>query len=957
MKKSLILVILLSSASLYSQIINGLKDRVNQSIQNAGTNVVNTAKWKAREKAKEQIDKKLEKARNEFDASNFNYAICFSDNSALFETEEKGARATNYLAELREKKEGGESEADKKYDRAYLLTGQGEIWMASNKAGLARAAFLAADSLYKNLDSTSTKQYSQLMCDLGLLYQSTKRLTEAEKYIDRSIKIRREKMNGTPQLAVILNNKGVLLKDLGRYNEAEAYFDEALKLSKDSSGEKNLGFALTLNNKAMLYQSTGRNEQALVLMTRAIDVTKELLKETSSNYIKLTINLANLYREMKQFVEAEKLYLQAIKIKERRLGIWHPDYAHLKRGLGDLYMEMGKMEDVEKNLNNAYEIYDTKLGAEHPATLAVKNDLGNYYRVTGQNDKAVVYLTEVEAASLIIFGEDHPTYLKVLEDLTIAQWAGGDLSRAVESYPIIINKTSAYIDNYFTALSEAEKTKFWDKTTPRFNRFNSFVIEACKSNPELLELMFNNQLNTKALLLNSSSKVRSLILSSGDEDLITEYNQWLSVKENLARCYGMSKTEISAEKINIDSLEQSADKLEKSLSGRSQLFNEQEQSDKPGWNIVQRALKADEAIVEILRIENFSNGFTGNAVYCALVLFNTGTPQLIVLDKGKEMESAGISEYRKNILEMKVDNRSYSVYWEPIEKVIASRKKIYVSPDGIYNQISLNTLKDATGKYLLDKHVIVLTGNSKDILKFQNVSNTAGVKTALLFGYPDYGSNDIIAPLPGTKTEIGNVNKILSAANFRTETFMRDAATEEKVKASRSTVLHIATHGFFLSDLNSIRGEKVLGVETSTARKNPLLRSGLMLANCENVFDETGEKGNTNNGILTAYEVMNLSLEGTDLVVLSACQTGLGDIKSGEGVYGLQRSFLVAGAKSVIMSLWEVSDAATMELMTEFYKSYSISGNKQEAFLSAQKKIRLKYKEPYYWGAFVLVGS
>jgi CHAT domain-containing protein len=186
---------------------------------------------------------------------------------------------------------------------------------------------------------------------------------------------------------------------------------------------------------------------------------------------------------------------------------------------------------------------------------------------------------------------------------------------------------------------------------------------------------------------------------------------------------------------------------------------------------------------------------------------------------------------------------------------------------------------------------------------------------------------------------------------------MKDDATEEKVKSLHAEVLHIATHGFFLADLSDVEGDKILGMETSTAKKNPLLRSGLLLANCEKVFDETGEKGNTNNGILTAYEVMNLSLEGTDLVVMSACQTGLGDIKSGEGVYGLQRSFLVAGAKSVIMSLWEVSDDATMELMTEFYKNYSTTGNKQDAFLAAEKKIKLKYKEPFDWGAFVLSGN
>lgn len=940
-----------------AQLIGGLKDKLQSGLQNTSQNMAAALKWKAREKARESMDKKLEKSRNEFDASNFNYAISFSDNSALFETKEKGGRATSFFQEWREKKDGGESETDKKYDRAYMLTGQGEVWMASSKAGLARAAFLAADSLYKQIDSTSCKQYSQLMCDLGLLYQSTKRLAQAEKYIDRSLGIRNEKMKGSGQLVVSLNNKAVLLKDLGRYNESEVFIDQALKLSRDSFGEKNLGYALALNNKAMLYQAIGKNEQAAGLLQQSLAISKELLKETSSNYIKLTINLALLYKEMKKYAEAEQIYLNAIKIKERKLGIFHPDYAHLKRGLAELYLEMGKLDEVEKNLNAAYEIYSVKLGAEHPATLAVKSDLGNFHRITGKKDKALQLLTEVERSAKTVYGENHPAYIRILEDLAVAQWSNGSLAEAGVNYDTVIRRTNNYIREYFSALSETEKTRFWDKTTPRFNRFNSYVVAAYEKNPALLETMFNNQLNTKALLLNSSSRVRNLILSSGDQELIRNYNEWIAVKENLGRCYGMSKAELNEEKINVDSLEQAADKLEKNLSAQSTLFSEQNNAPGVTINDVRAVLKPDEAAVEIIRINHFADKFTGDVTYAALILQNAGAPEIVVMKNGKEMEGEAISHYRQNIMDMKPDAESYGIFWEAIEKKVAGKKKLYVSLDGIYNQVSLYTLKDAAGKFLIDKHTIVLAGNSKDIIKMAKAPKQQLKKTASLVGNPNYGSNDIIAPLPGTKTEVENVNKTLKASKYTTEVFMQGEATEEKVKSLRGEVLHIATHGFFLSDLNEVESDKVLGVETATARKNPLLRSGLMLANCEKVFDETGEKGNTNNGILTAYEVMNLSLENTDLVVLSACQTGLGDIKSGEGVYGLQRSFLVAGARSVIMSLWEVSDDATMELMTEFYKTYSASGSKQDAFLAAEKKIKTKYKEPFYWGAFVLIGN
>jgi CHAT domain-containing protein len=179
---------------------------------------------------------------------------------------------------------------------------------------------------------------------------------------------------------------------------------------------------------------------------------------------------------------------------------------------------------------------------------------------------------------------------------------------------------------------------------------------------------------------------------------------------------------------------------------------------------------------------------------------------------------------------------------------------------------------------------------------------------------------------------------------------MQADASEKNLKEAKSPrVLHIATHGFFLPETENTE-EKVFGIEAGKLKENPMLRSGLMLAGAEKVIEGSGE-----DGILTAYEAMNLSLENTEIVVMSACETGLGDVKNGEGVYGLQRAFKVAGANAIIMSLWKVNDDATQELMTLFYKYYAVSGNKQDAFKKAQLELKTKFKDPYYWGAFVLV--
>jgi CHAT domain-containing protein len=191
---------------------------------------------------------------------------------------------------------------------------------------------------------------------------------------------------------------------------------------------------------------------------------------------------------------------------------------------------------------------------------------------------------------------------------------------------------------------------------------------------------------------------------------------------------------------------------------------------------------------------------------------------------------------------------------------------------------------------------------------------------------------------------------LLTSANWTVSTYTKIQATEENFKTLDSPgVLHVATHGFFLSDVD-VRDELATD-ETSAITNNPLFRSGLLLAGAS--ADRTGK---TEDGILTAYEAMNLSLDQTDLVALSACETGLGEVRNGEGVYGLQRAFSVAGAKAVLMSLWQVDDAATQELMTNFYSHWLKGGDKYTAFRQAQLELKAKYPQPYYWGAFVLSG-
>ncbi|TAE90841.1 MAG: CHAT domain-containing protein, partial [Bacteroidetes bacterium] len=303
-------------------------------------------------------------------------------------------------------------------------------------------------------------------------------------------------------------------------------------------------------------------------------------------------------------------------------------------------------------------------------------------------------------------------------------------------------------------------------------------------------------------------------------------------------------------------------------------------------------------------------------------------------------------------------------FWQPIAQKLKGIKKVYLSPDGVYNQISLNTLQNPeTKKYVLEEVELHVVSNTKDILAFGKNSNQ-NLKAELM-GYPIYDTENLqpknptmetdttrsfanfqqVPLLLGTKQEVENISKILFAKKYNIEALLAEKATEENIKNIKNPkILHLSTHGFFIS-----KHEK-------NSRISPMLRSGLLLTGVSD-YSRAETKPDTEDGILTALEAANLELDSTDLVVLSACETGLGDVKIGEGVYGLQRAFRVAGAKSIIMSLWKVDDAITQKLMTSFYTKYAKHGHARKAFKDAQLDIKMQHPEPYFWGAFVMSGQ
>lgn len=811
-----------------------------------------------------------------------------------------------------------------------------------------------------NSDTLTVNDYyavGKSLTNISMLYQTKGIYTISKKINESLLEFTAKKIGkGSILMASVYNNQSLIALSNGNYNTAEELMNKSILILIERKKELRLDLAVLFNNQAMLYQQTGQYEKAISKIDEALDIAEDRLNNKAADYSKLKLNKALILKSQKNFAQAEELLLELKKTKENRFGKGHQDYADIQSILASLYMEMEKPELVAPLLLNALEIYEKKYSKEHQTYTSTLQSLGVYYLSIDQYDKSREVLEEAKRLIDSGFGSKHPDYLKVIEHLAVLSWNQGNTELAKNDFLEVCHAQLDMIEKFFPAMSENEKSKFWTKNQNTFLKFYAFITENHKAFPSLLTEMYNFQLATKGILLNTTSKIRQQILGGDNQALKDEYSKWGQSKEHLASAYTLSKQQLKEQKINIDSLEQTANTQEKELGKMSAAFANVNTLRNTTVVDVSKKLSSNEVAIEIMRFPKFKKSFSSQIQYVYLITSNDGKIELIAKENGNDMETKFASRYRKSIQFQIEDDNSYGEYWSFLNQRLIGKTKVYISLEGIYNQINVNTLKQSEGAYLGDKLDIISLSSTRDIVN-STISN-AQAKSMVLFGNPDYGEGGSIAALPGTKVELEKISSLVTKKGIKAKTFLNAEATEGKIKseAENSEVLHIATHGFFLNDLAKDDGV-VFGVEINQARENPLLRSGLMLANAERTIEnlEAKEVNSDDNGILTAYEVMNMDMNKTKLVVLSACETGLGEIRSGEGVYGLQRAFQLAGVETIIMSLWKVNDTATQQLMTSFYSEWTKSGDKHAAFKLAQKNLRMQYKQPYYWGAFVMM--
>lgn len=868
-------------------------------------------------------------------------------------------------------------------DREYLICLNNDARISQGTGDYTKAldTFKKLLEIHGALNPIDTADYITTINNTAEAYRLTGNYNEALTLLQKALSIYKSgSKNNELTLATMYNNLGLNYKATGNYYEAEKSYDKSIAIYKKLKLEYSPDYTNSLNNQAELYRNLGRYKQAFDLLLQVIHIRKNSLGTKHQNYANALNNMALVHIDEGSYESAEPFLLEANAIYKEVLGENHPFYANGLNSLSMLYAHLKRYKESEVLKQQALTIIKNTVGTEHERYAYFLGGTVTLYDVLGKYDQAI---ENIEISNEIIrekFGEKHISYIDGRFNLAYFQWKKKNYKKAEELFLESLNAYKEQFDKYFESMSEAEQLSYYSILGNRFDSFDSFVMSYTKLFPkedhnELLATCFNYQLFIKSLLLNKSVNTRKNILNSSDTALVNSYNRWINIKQQLAGKF--RDPDFQGSYWDMARLEDESNRLEQFLKNKSFLFSE---GSSKTYKDIQARLKDNEAAITIIREDIKKNDSSSVVEYVALVLRKDKPyPSMIRINKTKEFESDYIIDYVNKIYDREEDLLSYNRFWKPLATQLNGITNVYLSTDGIYNQVNLYTLKDPiTKKYVLDQFNISILPNLNYIF---NETKSNASNYAELYGFPDYEydfskkvsvpvSSDAVAvnrygaakliPLPGTKTEVENISGYLKEVKWKVNVYEKEQASEEQLKKTVSPkVLHIATHGFFLSDVDK-DDKTMMGFESTKVKMNPLLRSGIMLAGASAVAKDTSNMSVEQDGIFTAYEASLLNLSNTDLVVLSACETGLGVDLNNQGVYGLQRAFYIAGAKNLIMSLWQVDDDATMILMTEFYKEWGMNPTQQSistAFKKTQREVRKKYPHPYYWGAFTLLGN
>ncbi|MBE9098234.1 tetratricopeptide repeat protein, partial [Vacuolonema iberomarrocanum] len=940
--------------------------------------------------------------------------------TALGETHPDVAMSLNDLAGLYQA-QGNYAAAEPLYERAlaiYEMTlGETHPDVATSLNNLAllyqaKGDYVAAEPLYERSlairETTLGENHPSVatsLNDLALFYREQGNYVAAEPLYERSLAIRETVLGENhPFVATSLNNLAELYRAQGDYVAAEPLYERSLSIRETTLGETHPDVATSLNNLAELYRFQGNNGAAESLYQRAIAIYEAALDENHPSIAASLNNLALLYQAQENYEVAEILFQRSLAILEATLDQNHPEVASNLNNLALLYMVQGDYETAEPILQRSLTVLEMTLGENHPTVGSILGNLAGLYQEQGNYGTAELLFQRSLAIHEIGLGENHPDVAISLANLAMLYRAQENYALALPLYERVTRIREMQLVLTLAVTSEARRRAYLNTLSGETNSLISFNLQNA---PEAASLALATVLRRKGRVLDATAESFLALreqLTPENQALLDELQ---TVETQRANLFFGSPIEGQAELLA--ELEARAEGLKNTLARQSAEFREEIQP--ITLEAVQQQIPADGALVELVHYRPVDATASRQEQwsaprYAAYVLFRDGTIRSVDLGDAAALDAQvfafrdALRNPRSNIqpLARELD----AMLMQPIRELTGDATHLLMSPDGALNLIPFAALMDESNTYLAERYTFTYLTSGRDLLRMQREA-TPG-QGPVLVANPDYGaipptpphqggnqaqrppyeggfrgisnqrssdfgSLNTFAPLPGTEEEAAAITPLLS------NPLVLDGAnaTEEALKqVDRPSILHIATHGFFLQDqdclavpntrsgreafVDIISTDDVDCVPTPRNVENPLLRSGLVFAgvNQRDQFPDGSE-----DGVLTAQEVAQMNLRGTQLVVLSACETGLGNVVNGGGVYGLRRAFVLAGAESQLMSLWKVDDFGTSELMQGYYERITRGMGRSEALREVQRELldTGAYQHPYYWAGFIFSGN
>jgi CHAT domain-containing protein/Tfp pilus assembly protein PilF len=812
---------------------------------------------------------------------------------------------------------------------------------------------------YETIAGKESLQAADAIYDLGYLYLIKNDNLKAEQMNLRALALK-EKILGPHhlQLSLILHNLGLIHYRRGDYRTAETYYQRALAIKERTLGPDHPLLAATVNNLGLMY-----------------------------------------WRQ-KDYVKAKKFYTRALEICEKAYGVDSADTAFPLGNLGIIAKETGDYENAEKYYQRSLAIEEKNFGLENPRIGVMVESLGILYRDKGDYAKAEPYFLRAIAITEKSLGPDHPDNARHFRNLEHLYAAEGDLPNALKS---LVRSNAIEEKNLPLNLaigSERQKLAYFDPMAEDLEKLISFQAQQDAGDGAARDLAATTLIQRKGRVLDAmSDNLGSLWRRSSPEDRAL-LDQLKSVTSQLAALVlkgpqGLSGAEHQQ---RIKTLTQRREELEDEVGRRSQGYYER--PDTVTLSAIRAAIPADAVLIEFAVYSPFDpkqpNESTRNfddPRYIAYIIPGQGEVRWKDLGPARDIDAA-IEAFRHALRDphrqnvKRVARALDAKVMQPIRDLIGNATHLLVSPDGQLDLIPFEALVDTKGQYLIERFLVTYLTTGRDLLRMQ--VSRASRSGPMVFADPAFGepgavavamaerprlgpraattqrrsittakdlSGIYFAPLTGTAQEAHAIQALFP----ETQVFTGARASKSVIKQiDAPSVLHIATHGFFLQDKTDNSSDKSKqppddsrSVHGTANIENPLLRSGLAFSGANL------NKSSTEDGILTALEASNLNLWGTKLVTLSACDTGLGEVRNGEGVYGLRRAFFLSGAETLVMSLWPISDDATRDIMSSYYTGLKHGLGRGEALHRAEL-LMLKRKglqHPFYWASFIQSGE